>query len=116
MINQGKLAAVLVSSSSATHLPIPAAVTPGQKILIKGLSGALGAGIGACVLFPLENIKIRQMVDESKNGPENSGMISTCVKILRDEGIAGFFVGLVPYTVYSVTSWGVFFLLYEFIK
>lgn len=78
----------------------PSGVTSGNRILIKGLSGALGAGIGAFVLYPLENVKIRQMVDESRSDEESQGMLTTIAKILREEGASGLFVGVVPYAVY----------------
>ena len=67
-------------------------------------------------LFPLENIKIRQMVDDSKEGSETTGILATTSKILRDEGIQGLYVGLGPFATYSIFSWGVFFLFYEFLK
>jgi hypothetical protein len=113
MLRIETLQAFKTKSMAPVNLPN---VSEGRKILIKGLSGALGAGFSAFALFPLENIKIRQMVEESKNSEESLGMISTCLKILKDEGIAGLFVGLIPYASYSVVSWGVFFLCYEFIK
>lgn len=87
-----------------------------KKILIKGLSGALGAGFSAAALYPLENVKIRQIVDKRKNPDEQKGMLQTILAILRDEGVSGLFVGLVPYASYSVASWGIFFLFYETIK
>ena len=87
-----------------------------KKILIKGLSGALGAGFSAAALFPLENVKIRQIVDKRKNPDEQKGMLQTILEIFRDEGVSGLFVGLVPYASYSVASWGIFFLFYETIK
>ena len=87
-----------------------------KKILIKGLSGALGAGFSAVSLFPLENIKIRKMVDKSKSESSKQGMMSTAATIYEEEGISGFFVGVVPYASYSIVSWGIFFLLYESIK
>lgn len=113
MLRIDTLQAIKTKSVTPVNLPN---ISEGRKILIKGLSGALGAGFSALALFPLENIKIRQIVDESKNSEEVKGMIATCIRILKDEGVVGLFVGLVPYISYSVVAWGVFFLGYEYIK
>lgn len=113
MIRLESIQALQTKSMAPVNLPN---VSEARKILIKGLSGALGAGFSAVALFPLENIKIRQMVDESKTPEEGKGMIATALKILKTEGLGGLFVGLVPYASYSIVSWGVFFLCYEYIK
>lgn len=109
---EGSLVANLVSAAASA----PAQASPMQKVLIKGLSGALGAGVSAIALFPLENIKIRQMVEDSKEPGDSNGILGTTSKILRDEGIQGLYVGLAPFATYSIFSWGVFFLFYEFLK
>jgi hypothetical protein len=113
MLRFESLQAVRTKSVPSVNLPN---ASPAKKILIKGLSGALGAGFSAVVLFPLENIKIRQMVDETKNLAEAKGLISTCLNILETEGLSGLYSGLIPYATYSVVSWGVFFLCYEYLK
>jgi len=41
----------------------PKTLTQGQQILIKGLSGAIGAGVSALILFPMENLKTRIMLE-----------------------------------------------------
>lgn len=112
-------------SSKPLHANLSAVLTSTQsgpqamefkKILIKGLSGALGAGFSAVALYPLENVKIRQIVDKRKNPDEQKGMVETILAILKDEGLSGLFVGVVPYASYSIASWGIFFLFYESIK
>jgi hypothetical protein len=82
--------------------------------LIKGLSGAIGAGISNFVLFPLENIKTRLMLatDEEKK----EGIISIISKVYQREGMSGFLAGIHSYVIYSVGTYGIFFLTYETLK
>lgn len=107
--------AIQALQTSSAPLAIPG-LSDGKKILIKGLSGALGAGIGAVVLFPLENIKIRQMVEGKSDDEKKRSLIGQMQHILKQEGITGLYIGCFPYVAYSVASWGVFFLLYEYLK
>ena len=85
-----------------------------QQILIKGLSGAIGAGISNFVLFPLENIKTRLMLatDEEKK----EGTLSIIAKVYEKEGVSGFLAGINSYVIYSVGTYGIFFLTYEALK
>lgn len=100
-----------------------------QQILVRALSGALGAGISAACLYPFENMKTRQQFvspDENSN-PDNkakgkkSGNIFVefyrQIKIiLEKEGLSGFYSGFVPYITLTILSWGTFFGIFEFFK
>jgi hypothetical protein len=101
--------------SAVSQISLPD-LSDGKKILIKGLAGALGAGIGAVILFPLENVKIRQMVEDRPHNEKQRGLIAQIQHILKHEGVTGLYIGCVPYVAYSVASWGIFFLIYEFLK
>lgn len=105
---QGTLMAAVQSVSESKEL------TATQQILIKGLSGAIGAGISNFVLFPLENIKTRLMLatDEEKK----EGIISIINRVYQKEGISGFLAGINSYVIYSVGTYGIFFLTYEALK
>lgn len=110
---QTTIKALQLSSVSQISLPD---LSDGKKILIKGLSGALGAGIGAVILFPLENVKIRQMVEDKSANEKKRSLIGQIQHILKQEGVTGLYIGCIPYVAYSVASWGIFFLIYEFLK
>ena len=100
-----------------SEVPMTKELTPVQQILIKGLSGAIGAGISNTVLFPFESIKTRLMLqsDES-NDSEKFGVREMIAEVYRKEGLGGFFVGIKSYVIYSVGTYGIFFLIYETIK
>lgn len=85
-----------------------------QQILIKGLSGAIGAGISNTVLFPFENLKTRLIL--ANDDEKKQGVAKIVKKILKHEGIGGFFVGVKSYVIYSVGTYGIFFLIYEAMK
>ena len=38
------------------------------------------------------------------------------LKTLREDGVVGLYCGVVPHLMYSATSWGVYFALYEYFK
>ena len=113
MIRLTKVGIELLSNPSGE---LPAGLSPNKIALIKGLSGALGAGFSQSILFPLENIKIRSMVDESKDSSSSKSILATASKIMKEESLSGFFIGIVPFVTYSVSSWGVFFMLSEYTK
>lgn len=50
-------------SSVQVVTELPTDLSPLKQALIKGISGAIGAGISAIALFPVENLKTRQMLE-----------------------------------------------------
>lgn len=49
--------------SAANTVNIPTDISPIKQALIKGLSGAIGAGISSVLLFPAVNLKTRLMLE-----------------------------------------------------
>ena len=57
------------------------------KALVGALSGAVGGGIAAFVLWPLDCIKTRQQ------GGENAGVFAMAAKIIKHDGVLGLWNG-----------------------
>ena len=57
------------------------------KALVGALSGALGGGVSAFVLYPLDAIKTRQQ------GGENVGVFAMAANIIKHDGVLGLWSG-----------------------
>jgi solute carrier family 25 folate transporter 32 len=83
------------------------------KHLIAGVSGGLAS---TAVLYPLELIKIRMQVIDSKDRGAYKNINSSIRYIYSRQGIHGFYRGLSPAIVASSGSWGGYFYFYELSK
>ena len=66
-------------------------------------------------LYPLELIKTRMQVEESRNGTYRS-ISSSLRTVLKKEGVRGFYQGLTPALIGACGSWGGYFYFYETAK
>eukprot|EP00588_Corethron_pennatum_P018752 CAMPEP_0194304588 /NCGR_PEP_ID=MMETSP0171-20130528/2304_1 /TAXON_ID=218684 /ORGANISM="Corethron pennatum, Strain L29A3" /LENGTH=372 /DNA_ID=CAMNT_0039055919 /DNA_START=26 /DNA_END=1144 /DNA_ORIENTATION=+ len=72
--------------------------------------GAVAGTLSAAATAPLDRIKTLLMTD----GAKYSNSVAKCAStILRDEGVAGLFSGVVPRVVYIAPSVALFFIVYE---
>jgi solute carrier family 25 S-adenosylmethionine transporter 26 len=71
--------------------------------------GAIAGTISAAITSPLDRIKTLLMTDSSYGGT----VVSCAAKIMREQGLKGFAVGLTPRVVYIAPSVVVFFVAYE---
>jgi solute carrier family 25 S-adenosylmethionine transporter 26 len=71
--------------------------------------GAIAGTISAAITSPLDRIKTLLMTDSSYGGT----VVSCAAKIMREQGLAGFAVGVVPRVVYIAPSVVIFFVAYE---
>lgn len=107
-------------SSNASSSPASRMTT---APLIAGFSGGT---ISTLLLLPLDNVKVRLQVYEGD--PENKasseatkrrkrlGPLRVVRGVIRHEGFAGLYQGLIPALIGSSVSWGGFFFVYESFK
>ncbi|KAJ1964168.1 mitochondrial FAD carrier protein flx1 [Dipsacomyces acuminosporus] len=90
----------------------------GSLSLDQALAGIGGAVASTTVLHPLDLIKIRLQVDATSQG--GNAIIGRAVRaaqqVLRNDGAAGFYRGLVPNLAGNCASWGLYFAWYTWIK
>jgi len=74
------------------------------------LCGAVAGTFSSGITTPLDRIKTLLMTDSASYG----GSVASCAgKIFREEGVAGFFTGLLPRIAYVAPSVAIFFVAYE---
>jgi solute carrier family 25 S-adenosylmethionine transporter 26 len=73
--------------------------------------GSIAGSFAAAATTPLDVVKTRVMLYEGVNHPS---ILSTFTKIYQNEGIATFFSGIVPRTLWMGIGGYVFFFAYEF--
>lgn len=99
-------------------------VPPSSAPLIAGLSGG---AVSTILLLPLDIIKVRLQVYEGDADTHKSSDAHHTRKrrlstmrivrgVIRHEGVAGLYQGLVPALIGSSVSWGGFFFVYEGFK
>jgi len=72
--------------------------------------GAIAGSFSAAITSPLDRIRTLLMTDSGAYG----GSVASCAaKIYADEGMAGFFAGVVPRVTYIAPSVVIFFIAYE---
>lgn len=77
------------------------------------LVGAIAGSFSAAITAPLDRIKTLLMTDSSAYG---SSVASCAAKIWEDEGLKGFFAGVVPRVTYIAPSVAIFFIAYEAVQ
>ncbi|XP_014219617.1 mitochondrial folate transporter/carrier [Copidosoma floridanum] len=82
------------------------------------IAGVAGGTMSTLLLHPLDLIKIRYAVDDgrSKLNLHHNGLSNTFKKIIISEGYSGLYKGLTPNILGSGTSWGLYFLIYNYVK
>lgn len=75
--------------------------------------GAIAGSFSAAITSPLDRIKTLLMTDSSAYG---SSVVSCATKIWQDEGLKGFFAGVVPRVTYIAPSVAIFFIAYEAVQ
>ena len=80
------------------------------------MAAGIAGGLSSTTMFyPLELVKTRMQVAESSLTPYSS--LTTAIKtILREEGLRGFYKGLLPAIIAATGSWGGYFYFYESAK
>lgn len=84
-------------------------------MLVQALGGTAAGGVAAFVTTPLDTVKTRLQVLESKAG-ERATVASTARELFKEEGVRGFYRGLGPRWA-SMALWGTCMITtYEFLK
>jgi len=76
------------------------------------ICGAMAGSFSSAITTPLDRIKTLLMTDSASAGYGNS-VASCAAKIWKDEGVSGFFAGIVPRVTYIAPSVAIFFIAYE---
>jgi solute carrier family 25 thiamine pyrophosphate transporter 19 len=94
----------------------------GWKVVIDGAMGGIAGGISKLVVHPLDTVKRRMQfstLQTTVGGSVRSsplhydGMRHCAETIYKNEGVSGFFKGIVPTTVKAVTATAVTFAAFE---
>ena len=80
---------------------------PSKKIR-DALCGSLAGGLGSFVTTPMDVVKTRMMT-----GNQFSSVGEAFSRILREEGVFNFFIGVGPRLMHKIPANGLFFLCYE---
>ena len=107
--NSASFMATAATTTIPSH-PRKAAAT--HDHLIAGLVAGFASTV---VFYPLELIKTRMQVDESRNGAYRT-ILGSFQRVVKQEGVAGLYKGLTPAVLASCGSWGGYFYLYEMAK
>lgn len=79
------------------------------------ISGIMAGMTSTITLYPLELIKTRMQVTNSSNVAYKS-VNNAFQRILMNEGVLGFYRGVIPALIASSASWGGYFYCYELAK
>ena len=95
-----------------TTIKVPKRAPTSTDHLIAGLAAGF---VSTVVFYPLELIKTRMQVEETRNGSYRT-IIGSFERVLKVEGVTGLYKGLTPAVLASCGSWGGYFYLYELAK
>uniref|UniRef100_A0A7S2W927 Mitochondrial folate transporter/carrier n=1 Tax=Mucochytrium quahogii TaxID=96639 RepID=A0A7S2W927_9STRA len=83
-------------------------------------SGLLAGFVTTVSLHPLDLIKTRFQVDETRGKGSlfnrGAGVLKEAYRVSTESGIRGLYRGLLPSVMGSSASWGIYFMLYESLK
>lgn len=80
------------------------------------VSGAGAGGISTILCAPLDVAKVRVQVQGSLNSTKYQGMFNTLNKIYTEEGVRGWYRGMVPALCTVPMFWGIYWTSYENMK
>jgi solute carrier family 25 folate transporter 32 len=86
----------------------------GSKATDQAISGFTAGAVSTLVLHPLDLLKTKLQVDESKNISVKLRKILP--QIIKQDGILGIYRGLTPNFVGATASWGLYFFWYSHLK
>jgi solute carrier family 25 thiamine pyrophosphate transporter 19 len=88
--------------------------------LKQGLCGAFAGGLSKILVYPLDTIKKRMQIQVLKNTldsvgsmPKYTSAMNCVTRTLQEEGVRGFYRGIVPTVIKSVVATSVTFAAYE---
>jgi len=93
-----------------------------EKHVVPLVAGVIAGATSTMALFPLDLVKVRLQVSEGDLADRShlhKGRLSSLQvfrTVLRHEGVAGLYQGIVPAVFGSAISWGGYFFLYEGMK
>ena len=79
-----------------------------SKKLQDALCGSIAGGLGSFVTTPMDVVKTRMMT-----GKQFSSVGEAFYRILKEEGVRNFFIGVGPRLMHKIPANGLFFLCYE---
>jgi solute carrier family 25 carnitine/acylcarnitine transporter 20/29 len=85
---------------------------PGRHLWHVFLAGCAGGTAQSLLACPLELAKIRMQVNEGRA----LGTLQTARMVLRESGLRGLYRGLLPTLLRDAPSYGLWFLVYEWLK
>lgn len=104
-----------IDSLGSLNVKFLSTLSANQLVTIAGAASGFLAGVVVC---PLDVLKTRfqaQGAIDSKipASKQYKGLIGAFKTILRDEGVRGFYRGLVPITIGYLPTWTIYFTIYE---
>ena len=105
-------------SSSSSSSSAAAASSIDDDVSLSALEaaacGAVAGSFSAAITNPLDRIKTLMMTDVTN---AYGGSVATCAsRMIREDGLAGLFAGVVPRVAYIAPSVCIFFATYEFVQ
>eukprot|EP00795_Rhopilema_esculentum_P005104 gene5104-222_t len=94
----------------------PPAIKTQSEFLIETLQLSIGKAAGVVISYPLHLISVRTMVQFVGKETQYNNLFSSVREIYQEEGIGGFFSGLVPQLLGEMLSFWVFRTLTYFIE
>lgn len=79
-----------------------------SKKLQDALCGSIAGGLGSFITTPMDVVKTRMMT-----GRQFSSVGEAFYRILKEEGVQNFFIGVGPRLMHKIPANGLFFLCYE---
>jgi hypothetical protein len=91
---------------------------PYESSMLVSIFGAASATYAVLMTYPFDNIRVRMQCHDlaSIANVKLSGLTSTVKEVYVEEGIRGFYVGLLPRLLKKATSSAVIWALYESIR
>ncbi len=85
---------------------------PSRHLLHVYVAGCAGGTAQTLIACPLELLKIRMQTNEGAA----MGTLQTARLVVREHGVRGLYRGLMPTLIRDCPSYGVWFLVYEYLK
>lgn len=88
-------------------------LSPNQLVILSGAMSGFLAGIIVC---PLDVVKTRAQAEGASGVHQSNGILGFAKAfktIVREEGVAGLYRGVVPITIGYLPTWTIYFAVYE---